>query len=262
MRRVALACLLLCGCAPLETASAAAPLAEARAVAVSQQSGFVIDEDSDLLEFHYAWPAEAEAVPAIARRFRSQMMAARAEALQQSSAGRAAAVEGGWDFHPHSFSRVWTTRGKSDRLLSLESATSFYTGGAHPNHGFGALLWDKAAAREIGFRALFDAPTRLEQLVQPAWCAALDAERLKRREGAKLGGEFDACPDLEEVTFVAADADSNGRFDTIHVIADPYVAGPYAEGEYDIALPVTSAIRAALKAQFRSSFEAAEAQGQ
>jgi hypothetical protein len=38
--------------------------------------------------------------------------------------------------------------------------------------------------------------------------------------------------------------------------ADPYVAGPYAEGDYDISLPVTAEVIAALKPAYRSSFEA------
>ncbi len=44
--------------------------------------------------------------------------------------------------------------------------------------------------------------------------------------------------------------------DEITFHADPYVAGPYAEGDYDIALPVTQAVIEALKPAYRSSFEA------
>jgi hypothetical protein len=44
--------------------------------------------------------------------------------------------------------------------------------------------------------------------------------------------------------------------DEIMFHADPYVAGPYAEGDYDITLPVAQAIIEALKPAYRSSFEA------
>jgi len=48
---------------------------------------------------------------------------------------------------------------------------------------------------------------------------------------------------------------ANGIIDQISFVASPYVAGPYVEGAYEIALPVTSAIIAALKPEYRSSFE-------
>ena len=59
----------------------------------------------------------------------------------------------------------------------------------------------------------------------------------------------------EEKRFSRADKDKNGRFDHIHVIADQYVAGPYAEGPYEIPLPITAAMIERLKADYRASFE-------
>jgi len=41
----------------------------------------------------------------------------------------------------------------------------------------------------------------------------------------------------------------------LRLIADPYVAGPYAEGNYTVDLAVTSAVIAALKPEYRASFE-------
>ena len=43
-------------------------------------------------------------------------------------------------------------------------------------------------------------------------------------------------------------------------VADPYVAGSYAEGRYEIRLPVTAAFVAALKPEYRASFEAQRVQ--
>jgi len=52
-----------------------------------------------------------------------------------------------------------------------------------------------------------------------------------------------------------SDEDKNGRFDHIKVIADQYVAGPYAEGPYEILLPITAAMIERVKPDYRSSFE-------
>ena len=51
------------------------------------------------------------------------------------------------------------------------------------------------------------------------------------------------------------DSDNNARFDHVAVIADQYVAGPYAEGPYEIALPITAAMIERLRPEYRSSFE-------
>ena len=42
--------------------------------------------------------------------------------------------------------------------------------------------------------------------------------------------------------------------------ASPYVAGPYAEGSYEIELAVTPDLIAALKGEYRDSFEAVQPQ--
>ena len=48
---------------------------------------------------------------------------------------------------------------------------------------------------------------------------------------------------------------SNGAtFDRIGFQIAPYEAGPYAEGTYEITLPVDGAVMRALKPQYRASF--------
>ena len=45
-----------------------------------------------------------------------------------------------------------------------------------------------------------------------------------------------------------------GRIDRIGLLADPYVAGSYAEGTYEVTLPVTPAIVRAVKPAYRTAF--------
>jgi hypothetical protein len=60
---------------------------------------------------------------------------------------------------------------------------------------------------------------------------------------------------MKEVTALLSDTDKNGRFDHITVIADQYVAGPYAEGPYDISLPITARMIERLKPEYAAWFE-------
>lgn len=215
-----------------------------------------IQRNSKALEFSYEWPAAARAIPALDRRFRAEMDKAFRRARQDASDDLAAADKNHFEFHQNFFSLKWTLAGQSRRLLSLQSETDSYAGGAHPNSSYGALLWDRLKRTPVTMQDLFAPKTGFASLTRSTYCKELTAERMKRREGEKLGDEFDACPKFSDLAVAPVDADRDGRFDAIAYVAPPYVAGPYVEGKYEIALAVTKGIIAALKPQYRSSFEA------
>jgi hypothetical protein len=206
------------------------------------------------LDFSYTWPAEAVATPDLDRRFYNDAKAKLAEAQAYAADDEAAAKEQKRDFNQHDVSMQWTTAGQAPRLLSLQSELGSFQGGAHPNTSYGALLWDRKQAREIKVTSLFLQAGAFPALTRIRYCAALDAERRKRREGEKLGGEFDQCPKFSDLAISPVDKNRDGRFDTIAFVAAPYVAGPYVEGEYEISLPVTSQLIAAIKPDYRNSF--------
>lgn len=208
------------------------------------------------LDFSYEWPAEAVAVPALDTRFYADAKKALAEAQANARDDQAAARQQKRDYNPHDYSMEWTTAGQTPRLLSLRSDLGTFEGGAHPNTSYDALLWDRSANGQIGLTSLFLRPADLGRLTRPAYCKALDKERLKRREGEKLGGDFDLCPKYSDLAIAPVDKNRNGRFDRIDFLASPYVAGPYVEGEYEISLPATAALVAAIKPEYRGSFEA------
>ena len=76
---------------------------------------------------------------------------------------------------------------------------------------------------------------------------------------SRRGGEvtdaddmFGRCPALEELELVLL---SNGeKFDRIMLYAAPYVAGPYAEGDYEVELGIDDALRKAVKPRYRDDF--------
>jgi hypothetical protein len=208
------------------------------------------------LEFHYEWPAEAAAIPALDLRFYTEAKRNLAEALKNAGEDQALAKQQKRDFNPHSVTTTWTTRGETPRLLSLSSDNGSDEGGAHPNSGTGSLLWDRKLDREISVNSLFASPAQFAAVTRRTYCKKLDAERAKRREGFKPDlPEFNACPKFSELAIYPAAKNKNGRFDRMVFVASPYVAGPYVEGEYEITLPVTSQLIAALKPEYRPSLE-------
>jgi peptidoglycan-N-acetylmuramic acid deacetylase PdaC-like protein len=214
-----------------------------------------IAHNSPALEFTYSWPSEAAAIPALDRRFRSESAAAYRRQLTLARSDQKIYREQGRASVSDFYLKNWTTVGRTPRLLSLQYQHSAYTGGAHPNTDYGALLWERRTSRPIPVSALFLRSGALQSLTRSAYCNALDAERLKRRQGETLEGEFGRCPALADLAISPLDKDRNGRFDAIQFVASPYTAGPYAEGAYAIILPVNRGLISAIKPGYRSSFE-------
>jgi hypothetical protein len=219
-------------------------------------SAVEIKRNSKALEFSSSWPAEAAAIPALNRRFRTAMEDAWREARAIVVGEQKLTRQQKRPFNPQFYSMTWSTAGQTKRLLSLQSVLATFTGGAHPNTSYGALLWDRALGRQVTPDSLFAKAGALQAATRTAFCADLDVERLKRRQGEKLDGEFGQCPKYSDLEISPADGDKDGSFDKLEFVASPYVAGPYVEGEYEVSLPVTPALIAALKPAYRASFEA------
>ena len=208
------------------------------------------------LDFSYSWSAEANAVPALARRFRADAATRKAEMLRSAAAEKAFRVKEKMDWNGLQFSRAWETSGQSARLLSLVSSTSAYTGGAHPNSNTKALLWDRRLAKEITIASLLRPGQSWDGAIRQPFCVLLNRERTKRRQESVKAGDWPSqCPALKELTVALADENRNGRFDHVAITADAYVAGPYAEGPYEVSLPLTATMLSRLKLQYRPSFE-------
>lgn len=222
---------------------------------------FVFEEKTDLIDFHFAWSAEAAAVPQLVSRFRGEMNKAKDELIAGAKQDKAMRDEEGLEFHGYQSSTDYETAGQSDRLLSLSADAGSYTGGAHGNSGTSALLWDRQAAKEIKVSDLFAGAANRDRLLTQRWCDALNkAREEKRGEPVTGSGMFDECPKLDEIAVVPTDEDGNGRFERLTLTASPYVAGPYVEGSYEIDLGVTADLIAALKGEYRDSFEPGQPQ--
>jgi hypothetical protein len=222
---------------------------------------FAMDEKDELIEFHFGWSAEAAAVPLLVDRFRKEMVKAKADLIAGAKEDKAFRKKEGFDFHGFMSSTDYKTAGQSARLLSLSVESGSYTGGAHGSYGVGALLWDRIEAREIKPADLFAEPANMSRLLTQRWCDALNKAREEKR-GEPVGSDrlFDDCPSLGDIAVIPADKDKNGRFDTMMLVASPYVAGPWVEGAYEIELAVTPDLLAALKGDYRTSFEAGQTQ--
>ncbi|RVT39893.1 DUF4163 domain-containing protein [Sphingobium algorifonticola] len=218
---------------------------------------FNITETSDLLEYAYAYPVEAAAIPAIAARLTEDATRAQASAITMAREDEAAAKQSGYPYRRHSSQTSWTVKADTPRLLALLGELYFYTGGAHGNSGYKVLMWDKARNGETGVIAMATSPEALQQAIGARFCAALDAARAAKRGGPVMRGDdgFTRCVDPLKQSLIFASRDGKA-IDSLLIVIGPYEAGPYSEGTYDIALPVDAALIAAMKPAFRDAFSA------
>jgi hypothetical protein len=259
MKHVAALALVLSSCSQ-QAADQAPNQANSNAVAgkapAPTAKRFSVELKTDLMEFDFSWPAEAAAVPDLVKRLRAEMDKAKAELIAGAKAEKTYRAKQGLEYHPHSSSTGYETSGQSPRLLSLRVDAGGYTGGAHGNYGTAALLWDRQGRREIRFVDLFVQAGNRDRLLTQRWCDALNKAREEKRGEPVGGGMFDDCPTLDDIAVIPVDSNKDGRFDKLQLVASPYVAGPYAEGSYEIELAVTGDLVAGLKAEYQPSFAA------
>jgi hypothetical protein len=142
--------------------------------------------------------------------------------------------------------------------LSLTFDSWSYTGGVHGNWGRSSMVWDKKASQSMEPIDMFTSRTAFDKLVQTPYCDKLDIERSKKRDGEKVDRSqaddwMQACPKPSELVVILGS--SNGKaFNRLAIYAAPYAVGPYSEGDYEIDLPITPQLLAAVKPAYRSSF--------
>lgn len=240
--------------APSTAATATAPAAQAAPAPAA--TARAVSEKSELYEFDYSYPAEAAAIPALREWLEADLVKARADLAASARDGRDEAKVNAFPYNPYSMTSAWEVVTDLPGWLSLSATIGSYTGGAHGNYGFDAMLWDKAANQRRAATDLFTSKAALGAAVRKPFCAQLTQERSKKREGQQIGEPddmFNECIDpLEQVVILG----SKGRqgFDRIGFLIAPYNAGPYVEGSYEVTLPVTPAVLAAVKPEYRAAF--------
>lgn len=262
------ACLLGCGegervdgtAAAQETGKAATETSSAAAIARSDDGkGAVhVSEANDVYTFDYSFPAEAGDIPRLRALLLERMNKVREAHVASAIDARADADTSGYPFNPYGSGTEWQVVADLPDWLSLSADYWEFTGGAHGNSTFGTLLWDKRAGVARDPLTLFTSPAGLQGAIQKEFCNLLDRQRAQKRGEPVVreeGNWMTECIGLDSVTVVLGS--SNRRtFDRIGFLVPPYNAGPYAEGSYEVTLPVGKEIMATVKPEFAGAFSA------
>lgn len=208
-------------------------------------------------EFAYNWPAAVSAQPELV----TMLATGRDRVLEQEKTEWAATLADTpgdcTGCRNRSYSMEWKVVADTPRFLSLSGDFTTYTGGAHGMYGLESLIWDKAGKQAMTAAALFRSAQALDAALGSKLCAALNAEREKRRGEPVVPTTddigFDSCQFTTDATVLVGS--SNGKaFDRIGIWFGPYVAGSYAEGAYELDFPVDKAVLAAVKPEYAAAF--------
>lgn len=232
------------------------PTATASATAEPASGARTVAEETDDFLFEYSYPAEAGNVPELAALLNARLERVRTGLVRESRVGREAARDNGFPFNKYSTGIAWSVVADTPRFLSLSASITSYSGGAHGNAGFDALVWDREADTAVEPMDFFTSAQALEEAIGTELCELLDRERAVRRGGEDLGGDtFSECVPVTDTTVLLGS--TNGRaFNRLGVLMGPYVAGPYAEGSYEFTVPVDGEVLEAVKEEYRSAFAA------
>ena len=209
----------------------------------------VVEESGPAYGFSYSWPLEAAAIPALDSLLREDAVSQR-ERIRESAAESAAEFGTDSGVPPHEFSKQWRVDAHLPELVALSAETYIYAGGAHGNSMYDSLIWDRSAGERIAFEDLFTDAEAALAAIGPAFCAALQQERARRREGEE--GRND-CPEVADHP-VALVTGPSGRIETFRVLVEPYAAGSYAEGTYEIDVPISDEVLGLVRARFGTAF--------
>jgi len=207
-------------------------------------------------DFEYTYPAAAAAIPALRARLDADRAKTLATLLKDAAAAAIEAKKDGYPFRPYAWNQAWQVVTSLPGWLSLSATYWNYTGGAHGMTWSGAMLWDRTASTARNPFDLFTSKAALQKAIQPAFCAALNKQRTARRGepiDPKSPAEFDKCINPVDETVILGSSNRK-TFTRIGILVAPYSAGPFAEGTYEVTVPVTPAIIAAVKPQYRASF--------
>lgn len=206
--------------------------------------------------FAYAWPQAVSAAPELAAHLGAEQAAMRQSERLAWQEAREDMPEDCASCRSRGYDKQWSVVADLPRYLSLSAKVSTYTGGAHGGLTFDALVWDREEARAIAPIAMFRSAQAVDAAVREAFCAALDKARTRKRGRfeRREGNPFDGCIDPVANSIVILGSKGGQRFDRVGFLIPPYNAGPWAEGSYEVSLPMTPALIDAVRPEFRRAF--------
>jgi hypothetical protein len=236
--------------APPQAPVVASVAAPATAAPGPMARPLTFDQSDEAAKVVLRLPAEVASHPALHALLYDREAAGLKTFAAKAQADRKAS-DGKFPWRPYTRQSQWFLAADAAPLVGLRALWFEDTGGAHPNHGGSTLIWDSAANREIQPRTLFR-PDADMSVLDKAICDAV-ARAKTHRDGATPLNDMFSCPKWNQTVLVLAPSTMPGRIGGLTVLIDPYVVGPYSEGDYELVVPA-SAFQGLLAPAYAAAF--------
>lgn len=200
------------------------------------------------VDFRLSYPPAFAAVPGLAAwldhygtRLRAQRQREAVAMQQRMAAG----------FIPYRVDGRWATVAALPRFLSLSADILENQGGVHDNERYIGIVWDRQTHTARAPLSFFVSPAAFGASIRVAFCRNLAQQR---RGGDQAFGEAGTqpCPAPEQQTLILGSSD-HSRFDRIGILME-HLPQPGDDRSYEVTLPVTAAVMAAVRPEWRSYF--------
>ena len=200
---------------------------------------------------------DTHVLSAVMQKYREQVETAQKE--QQTDAAELKA-EGEKLVAPYDHSVAWLGGRHHPELWSLAFQIYSYTGGAHGNHWTDTYNYHPKTNSILTLEDLFNDPKAWE-ILDTAVLAGVISEKQKRWAEWNSDEPYDSTQDffMEELEFNAETLNSwvvtkKEGLNGILFFFAPYAVGPYAEGGYEVFVPI-AVIQEFIKEEFKGIFE-------
>ena len=170
-------------------------------------------------------------------------------------------IELGLSGHPWSLNIDMSNYASGDKVASILGYVFSFTGGAHPNHSYFSVNFDKTSQDKISITDLFgNTKTVLDKISKYAVSNILvqKSARLNKKIKDDEWLVEGAGPDLKNYNIFVFVPDGNSRIEGLKFIFPPYQVGPYVEGEYEVTVP-SAIFYNNLRSQYKNNFVLKEA---
>ncbi|HEY5711970.1 MAG TPA: hypothetical protein VIT38_08750 [Allosphingosinicella sp.] len=211
--------------------------------------------------FSFIYPRAAVDIPAVDAMLREQAVAAEAWINAQVAEDRAQHAEAEENPPRLTYEAGWTADAVAPEIAAFSGTVAHYTGGAHGGREYETILFERRAGRPIVLQDLFE-PRFFEtslfgrrlrgmQALQDAFCRELTRAQRERRDNPE---EVVQCPAIEGVPVTLVCSSDIGRITAFLALLNPYVAGSWSEGPYEIQIPIDAKIMDSLWGRYRVAF--------
>jgi len=221
-----------------------------------EQLGLILEVKTEKTNIKVIYPYKVLEYPRIYKYLKKNV-----ETIKKENGFKDQDIELGLSGHPWSLSIDMSNYVSGDKVGSILGYVFSFTGGAHPNHSYFSVNFDKTSQDMISIKDLFDnTELALDKISKYAVSNILiqKSERLNEKIKVDEWLVDGAGPDLKNYNIFVFVLDKNRRIEGLKFIFPPYQVGPYVEGEYEVTVPSTIFYNN-LRSQYKNNFVLKEA---